>query len=87
MSWEDKVVEDAKENMRAYQLSNCFWGHFKNDNEFTICHHKDGEIKSTSLGLYFNGTIENDEHGCKIVGKFGKKYFQKFISQVIFLPV
>ncbi len=74
MSWEDKVVEDTKEKMRAYQLSNCFWGHFKNDNEFTICHHKDGEIKSMSLGLYFNGTIENDEHGCKIVGKFGKKF-------------
>ena len=27
-----------------------------------------------SLGLYFNGTIESDEHGCKIVGKFGKKF-------------
>ena len=27
-----------------------------------------------SLGLYFNGRIEDDERGCKIVGKFGKKH-------------
>ena len=40
MSWENKVVEDSRENMRAYQQQNCFWGHFKNDRDFTICHHK-----------------------------------------------
>lgn len=73
MSWENKVVEDSRENMRAYQQQNCFWGHFKNDRDFTICHHKEFEIKGMSLGLYFNGTIEDDERGCKIVGKFGKK--------------
>ena len=73
MSWENKVVEDTRENMRAYQQQNCFWGHFKNDRDFTICHHKEFEIKGMSFGLYFNGTIEDDERGCKIVGKFGKK--------------
>ena len=36
MSWENKVVEDSRENMRAYQQQNCFWGHFKNDRDFTI---------------------------------------------------
>ena len=36
-SWEDKVVEDTKQNMRAYQQQNCYWGHFKNDRDFTIC--------------------------------------------------
>lgn len=73
-SWEDKVVEDTKQNMRAYQQQNCYWGHFKNDRDFTICHHKEFEIKGMSLGLYFNGRIEDDERGCKIVGKFGKKH-------------
>ena len=71
-SWEDKVVEDTKQNMRTYQQQNCYWGHFKNDRDFTICHHKEFEIKGMSLGLYFNGRIEDDERGCKIVGKFGK---------------
>ena len=52
MSWENKVVEDSRENMRAYQQQNCFWGHFKNDRDFTICHHKEFEIKGMSLGLY-----------------------------------
>lgn len=79
-SWEDKVVEDTKQNMRAYQQQNCYWGHFKNDRDFTICHHKEFEIKGMSLGLYFNGRIEDDERGCKIVGKFGKKAFSQFIS-------
>ena len=72
MSWENKVVEDTRENMRAYQQQNCFWGHFKNDRDFTICHHKEFEIKGMSFGLYFNGTIEDDERGCKIVGENGK---------------
>ncbi len=72
-SWEDKVVEDTRENMRAYQQQTCFWGHFKNDKEFTICHHKEFEIKGMSLGMYFTGRIEEDKRGCKIVGKFGKK--------------
>ncbi len=59
MSWENKVVEDFRENMRAYpSQQNCFGGHFKNDRDFTICHHKEFEIKGMSLGLYFNGTIE-----------------------------
>lgn len=73
-SWEDKVVEDNRQNMRAYQQQNCYWGHFKNDRDFTICHHKEFEIKGMSLGLYFNGRIEDDERGCKIVGRFEKKH-------------
>jgi hypothetical protein len=72
-SWQDKVVEDTKENMRAYQQQSCYWGHFTNDSDFTICHHKEYEIKGMSLGLYFNGHLEADEQGCRITGKFGKK--------------
>ena len=49
MSWENKVVEDSRENMRAYQQQNCFWGHFKNDRDFMICHHSIFEIKGMSL--------------------------------------
>lgn len=73
LSWEDKVVEDTRENMRAYQQQNCFWGHFTGDSDFTICHHKEFEIKGMSLGIYFNGHLEEDERGCRITGKFGKK--------------
>ena len=73
LSFEDKVVEDTRENMRAYQQSNCFWGHFMDNNNFIICHHKDGEIKGMSLGLYFTGRVEKDEHGCTVTGSFGRK--------------
>lgn len=73
LSWKDKVVEDTKENMKQYQSSTCFWGHFKNSTDFTICHHKEFEVKGMSLGLYFNGTLEWDEQGSKITGSFGKK--------------
>lgn len=73
LSWKDKVVEDTKENMKEYQSSSCFWGHFKNSTDFTICHHKEFEIKGMSMGMYFNGTVEWDEKGSKITGSFGKK--------------
>lgn len=73
LSWEDKVVEDTRENMRRYQQHSCYWGHFSNDQDFTICHHKEFEVKSMSLGLYFNGHLEADEKGSRITGRFGKK--------------
>jgi len=73
LSWKDKVVEDTKENMKEYQSSSCFWGHFINSTDFTICHHKEFEIKGMSFGMYFNGTVEWDEQGSKITGTFGKK--------------
>lgn len=75
MSWQDKVVEDNNKNMRAYQQYDCFWGHFdkEKENDFIICHHKAGEVKSMSLGLYFNGHIEKDGKGSKITGTFGRK--------------
>lgn len=73
LSWEDKVVEDTRENMRLYQQSSCYWGHFTNDRDFTICHHKEFEVKSMSLGLYFNGHLEADEKGSRITGRFGRK--------------
>ena len=72
-SWASKVVEDTNENMRAYQQTTCFWGHFKDRQDFVICHHREGEIKSMSLGLYFNGHLEKDEKGSCITGRFGKK--------------
>ena len=49
MSWNDKVVEDNRQNMRASQQSDCFWGHFTSDSDFIICHHKEFEIKGMSL--------------------------------------
>lgn len=70
--WE-KVVEDTDENMRAYQQTACYWGHFKDNRDFVLCHHKEFEIKSMSLGLYFNGRLETEERGSCITGKFGKK--------------
>ncbi len=73
MSWEDKVVEDTRENMRLYQQSSCYWGHFTNDRDFTLCHHKEFEVKSMSLALYFNGHLEPDEKGSRITGRFVKK--------------
>ncbi|MCC8150407.1 MAG: hypothetical protein LIO96_02835 [Lachnospiraceae bacterium] len=73
LSWKDKVVEDTRENMKEYQSSSCFWGHFKNTTDFTICYHKEFEIKGMSFGMYFNGKLEWDEQGSKITGKFGKK--------------
>lgn len=82
MSWEAKVVEDTRENMRAYQQKDCFWGHFSGDNDFTICHHREFEIKGMSLGQYFNGHLEADEQGCRITGTFGKK-----LSANIFLAL
>ncbi len=82
MSWQDKVVEDTRENMRTYQQQTCFWGHFNNGKDFTICHHKEFELKGMSLGLYFNGRLEADERGSRITGKFGKK-----LSANIFLAM
>ncbi len=73
MSWNEKVIEDTQENMKATQPKTCFWGHFTNSSDFTICHHKEFEIKGMSMGMYFNGTLEWDEKGSKITGKFGKK--------------
>lgn len=73
LSWEDKVVEDTRENMKEYQQSDCFWGHFTDPTHFIICHHKAGEIKGMSLGLYFTGSIEKDEKGSRITGSFGRK--------------
>lgn len=73
MSWKDKVVEDNRENMRAYQQLDCFWGHFTSDSDFIICHHKEFEIKGMSLSQYFTGHLEWDEQGSRITGKFGKK--------------
>lgn len=82
MSWNDKVVEDTRENMRAYQQKACYWGHFTSDVDFTICYHKEFEIKGMSLGIYFNGHLEADEKGSRITGKFGKK-----LSANIFLAM
>ncbi len=73
-SWRDKVVEDTRENMRAYQMKSCFWGHFTDESDFSICFHKESEIKSMSLGLYFNGHLEKCDEGTRVVGKFGKKW-------------
>lgn len=72
-SFQDKVVEDTDENMRAYQQTACYWGHFKDEGNFVLCHHKEYEIKSMSLELYFNGRLETEERGSCITGKFGKK--------------
>lgn len=72
-SWEDKVVEDSKESMRAYQQYECFCGHFQSPTEFELCHHKEYEVKSMSLGMYFHGNIEADPQGSKITGTIGKK--------------
>lgn len=72
-SWSEKVIEDTEENKKQYQMTNCFWGHFTGERDFIICYHKEGEIKGMSLAQYFWGRIENDERGCRIVGKFGKK--------------
>ncbi len=73
MSWDDKVVEDSRENMKDYQSHNCYWGHFSNDSDFTICFHKEFEVKGMSMGLYFNGHLDWDEQGSRITGKFAKK--------------
>ena len=81
-SWQDKVVEDTRENMRACQQKTCFWGHFSGNHDFTICHHKEFEMKGMSLGMYFNGHLEKDKKGCRITGKFGKK-----LSANIFLAM
>ena len=72
-SWEDKVVEDSKESMRAYQQYECFCGHFQSPTEFELCHHKEYEVKSMSLGMYFRGNVEVDPQGSKITGTIGKK--------------
>ncbi len=74
LSWKDKVVEDTRENMKEYQSKACFWGHFSTDRDFTICHHREFEVKGMSMGLYFNGRVEPDEQGSRIVGSFGKKW-------------
>ncbi len=74
LSWNDKVIEDTRENMKEYQSSTCFWGHFSTDRDFTICHHREFEVKGMSMGLYFNGHIEADEKGSCITGKFTKKW-------------
>lgn len=72
-SWNDKVIEDTNENMRASQQETCFWGHFSNARDFTICHHKEFEVKDVSLGIYFNGHLEPYEGGTRVTGKFSKK--------------
>ncbi len=72
-SWDAKVVYDSKENKNATRSQNCFWGHFDNDTNFTICFHKEFEIKGMSLSQYFRGRIEEDPQGTKITGSFGKK--------------
>ncbi len=74
LSWNDKVIEDTRENQKQTQQQTCFWGHFINDKDFTICHHKEFEIKGMSFGMYFNGHLEWDEQGSKITGNFGKKW-------------
>ena len=72
-SWEDKVIEDTQENMKAYQMTDSFWGHFTSEDEFIIAHHREGEIRGMSLTQYFTGKVEKAEHGCTITGSFGKK--------------
>ena len=72
-SWEDKVIEDTQENMKAYQMTDSFWGHFTSEDEFILVHHREGEIRGMSLTQYFTGKVEKAEHGCTITGTFGKK--------------
>ena len=72
-AWSKLVVEDTPEGRKASQQMDCFWGHFTSESDFVICHHREFELKSLSVGLYFTGHIERDPQGCRITGTFGKK--------------
>ncbi|MCF0146465.1 MAG: hypothetical protein HUJ73_07750 [Eubacterium sp.] len=73
-SWEKHVVDDSdRANQNSTRMQNCYWGHFKNEKDFTICFHKEFESKALSLGSYFNGTIERHENGSKITGSITRK--------------
>jgi len=70
-SWKEKVVEDTKFNVREYHKQNCFFGHFINEDDFILYHHK--EFEGNSMNTYFFGHVEKCEQGCKITGSFSKK--------------
>ena len=70
-SWSDKVVEDTRENTRQYHKTNCFYGHFENDSDFILYHHK--EFEGTMLTTFFMGHVEKTEEGCRITGHFSKR--------------
>ena len=70
-SWKEKVVEDTKENRRAYHSSNCFYGQFFNDSEFKLYHHK--EFEGNGLNTFFFGKVEKSADDCVITGTFKKK--------------
>ena len=70
-SWKEKVVEDTKENRRAYHSANCFYGQFFNDSEFKLYHHK--EFEGNGLNTFFFGKVEKSQDGCVITGTFKKK--------------
>lgn len=70
-SWNDKIVEDTRENTRQYHKTNCFYGHFENDSDFILYHHK--EFEGTMLTTFFMGHVEKTEEGCKITGYFSKR--------------
>lgn len=68
------MIEDNRRNLKDYQATTCYFGHFKNDRDFVLYHHKEFEVKGISLGLYFNGRIEDDDRGCRIEGSIAKKF-------------
>ncbi len=53
---------------RAY-----YAGGFYKERDFRLCRHREYEIKGMSVGLYFQGHLEETQEGCRITGTFRKK--------------
>lgn len=70
-AWAESVVEDHRENRRAYHGKTCYCGHFINDQDFVAFYHK--EFESYGLNTYFYGRIEKKGKGSRIYGHFAKK--------------
>lgn len=81
LSWQDKVreagkkrparkkeVQEAKGKRRA-----CYEGYFFGERDFRLCRRQEYEIKGMSIGLYFQGHLEETKEGCRITGRFRKK--------------
>lgn len=65
--------EDTGKRRSAALNRSYYEGNFYKERDFRLCRHQPYEIKGMSVGLYFQGHLEETEEGCRITGRFRKK--------------
>lgn len=67
------MQEDTGKGRWADQSQAYYEGYFYTERDFRLCRHQEYEIKGMSVGLYFQGHLEETEEGSRITGRFRKK--------------